>query len=88
MISTKNLLLPNYYVQSSITYIINITENIYTALCVGLGAITRRWAPQTRYMLCHNTASIMRGLRKIFLKNYCGSFAFTNSYMYINYVIL
>jgi len=29
--SNKNLLLLNYYVQSSINYIINITENIYTA---------------------------------------------------------
>jgi len=28
--SNKNLLLPNYYVQSSINCIINITENIYT----------------------------------------------------------
>jgi len=31
LMSNKNLLLPNYYVQSSINYIINITENIFTA---------------------------------------------------------
>jgi len=29
--SNKNLVLPNYYVQSSDNYIINLTENIYTA---------------------------------------------------------
>jgi len=29
--SNKNLLLSNYYVQSSINYITDITENIYTA---------------------------------------------------------
>jgi len=28
--SNKSLLLPNYYIQLSINYIINITENIYT----------------------------------------------------------
>jgi len=27
--SNKNLLLPNYFIQSSINYIINITENIH-----------------------------------------------------------
>jgi len=26
------------------------------------GAMTRRWAPQTRYTLLRNTASIMKGL--------------------------
>jgi len=30
-IDVKTLLLPNYYVQSSINYIINIIENIYVA---------------------------------------------------------
>jgi len=38
LMSNKNLLLPlelsNYYVQSSINYIINITENIYTTSIV------------------------------------------------------
>jgi len=29
--SNKNILLPNYYVLSSINYIINTTENISTA---------------------------------------------------------
>jgi len=28
LMSNKNLLLPKYYVQSSVNYIINITENI------------------------------------------------------------
>jgi len=34
--SNKNLLLllPNYYIQSSINYVFNITENIYTASIV------------------------------------------------------
>jgi len=32
LMSNKTLLLPNYYIQSSINYMINITENVYAAL--------------------------------------------------------
>jgi len=36
--------------------------NIYASSCVCLGAMMPRWAPQTRYTLWRNTASIMKAL--------------------------
>jgi len=36
--------------------------NIYAGYLCCLGAMTQKWAPQTRYTLRRNTASIMKGL--------------------------
>jgi len=36
-------------------------QHLRKQLCC-LGAMTRRWAPQTHYTLRRNTASIMKGL--------------------------
>jgi len=43
LISNLNLLLPNYNIQSSINYIINITENIYTASIAPVKHVPRVW---------------------------------------------
>jgi len=63
--SNKNLLLllPNYYVQSSINYIINITENIYTVsiaewfhVCGSSGA--QNPGPVKSYTLLYSIAMV------------------------------
>ena len=35
-------------------------QHFFERSCVAPGVMTRRWAPQTRYTLPHNTASIMK----------------------------
>jgi len=58
LMSNKILLLLNYYVQSSINYIINLTENIYTTsiverLCVWGGSGVQTWAGQILTVQCY-----------------------------------
>jgi len=61
LMSNKTLLLPNYYVYSSINYIINITKNVYTALIaerLRVCGSSKSWAGQIIYCselqtVCH-----------------------------------
>jgi len=46
-----------------------LLQHLRKLLCC-LGAVTWRWAPQTRYMLRRNTASIMKGLVLVFGINF------------------
>jgi len=90
--SNYNLLLLSYYVQSSINYIINITENISIASIAEQLRVSRLrefWSLKSRadqilyctafcYTLRRNTVNIMKGLKTI-LKNYHCRYSFLNT---------